>query len=366
MRYFYLFFLNLVVLNSCSKQENPVTQPPVRVESSVVSQKDVRNYIEAIGNVYEYSIVQIKPQVQGILLKAYVEQGSFVKKGDLLYEIDPRPYQAALDQAKATLLKDQAALELAKNTVKRYADVAAKDYISALTFEQYNTNSLAASAQVATDEASVEIAQINLDYAKITSPIDGKVSAYNIYPGNLVVVNDPTALIEIRQISPADIRFSIPQKDFQDVQKFQASGDIKFEVYLPYENDQKFKGSLYFIDNHVNLQTGMILLKGLIPNEDKTLWPGEFVRVRLFTSNQQQALVIPQPAIQIGQKGSYVYVIQPDMSVQLVYVTTGQLINSEIVITSGLKEGDKVVTNGQLNLKNGSKVIEPSKVAEAK
>lgn len=347
----------LLALVSCSKEERREV-PPVRVETAKVIQKDVKNYIEAIGNVYETSIVQIRPQVQGILLKAYASQGDFVQKGDLLYEIDPRPYQAALDQAEANLTKNRAALELAQSTVKRYADVAAKDYISALTFEQYNSNVKSAAAQVETDTASVEIAQINLDYSKITSPIDGKISVYNIYPGNLVVVNDPTALTEIRQITPADIRFSIPQKDFQEIQNSQKGLDeIKLEVFLPYDNDRRFQGTLYFIDNHVDLQTGMILLKGLVPNEDKILWPGEFVRVRILTSTLENALVIPLSALQTGQKGKYVYVVRPDMSVDLVYVTTGIQTDSEIVITTGLNPNDIIVTNGQLNLRNGSKVL---------
>lgn len=353
----WILIICLITFMSCSKEEKP-TPPSVKVEVAKVIQKDVKNFIEAIGNVYAYSIVQIRPQVQGILLKAYVGQGDFVKEGDLLYEIDSRPYKAALDQAEANLEKDKATLELAENTVKRYTDVAAKDYISELTFEQYKSNAKTAAAQVATDVAAVEIAKINLEYCRIVAPIDGKISMYNIYPGNLVVVNDPVALTEIRQITPAEIRFSIPQKDFQEIQKSQKDlNSLTFEVFLPYENDLQFHGELYFIDNHVDLQTGMILLKGLVPNEDRMLWPGEFVRVRIFTTTVENAIVIPLSAIQAGQKGKYVYLVKPDKSVELVYVKTGTQTDSEIVITSGLQAEDLIVINGQLNLRNGSKVV---------
>jgi membrane fusion protein, multidrug efflux system len=356
-RFFQLIFLlNILFFYSCKKEKTP-EQAAVKVEAGEVVKQSVRNFIESIGNVYESSLVQIRPQVQGILLKAYVKQGNFVKSGELLYEIDPRPYKASLDQAKATLLKDIASLDIAKRTVKRYTDVAKRDFISPLTFEQYISTSQGAKGQVAADMAALEIAKINLDYCTITSPIDGRVSLFNIYPGNLVVVNDPTALIEIRQVTPVDIRFTITQRDFQEVQKIQAKEDLKFEVLLPYENNRKFEGTLYFIDNHVDLQSGTVLLKGIILNEDLALWPGQFVRVHLFTITQEHALVVPYSAIQIGQKGSFVYVIEADETVKIVPVTTGQKFDSYIVVNSGLNLGDKIVTKGQLNLRNGAKIV---------
>lgn len=355
MRNIIVFFSLGILLVSCtSKQEKVV--PSIRVEATEAVVQDVPIFIEAIGNIFENSIVQIRPQIQGILLKAYVEQGQFVNAGDLLYEIDPRPYQAVLDQAKATLLKDQAAVELAKSTVKRYTDLANKDFVSPLTFEQYQTNVMSTEAQVEIDKAAIESAQINLDYSKIFSPINGKISVYNIFPGNLVVVNDPNALTEIRQISPIDVRFSIPQRDFQRIQQSQSLENLKFEVTLPYDKNRKFEGYLYFVDNHVNLETGTILLKGLAANEDKILWPGEFVRVRIILETQKNAVVVPFSALQSGQRGFYAYIVQPDMSVKTVDVTVGERIDTLIVIDSGISAGDKIVTNGQLNLRNGSKV----------
>lgn len=344
-----LFF----ILWSCSSSPEAPGLPPVRVQVAEVKEAEAPVYIEAIGNVYENSIVQIRPQVQGILLRAYAAQGQFVKQGDLLYEIDPRPYQAVLDQAKGTLLKDQAALELAKNTLQRNKELMQKQFISPLTYEQYETNVASLEAQIAIDKAAIESAQINLDYCRIFSPINGKISAYNIYPGNLVVVNDPNALTEIRQISPVDVRFSIPQRDFERLQPY-LTKDLTFQAFLP-EGTTPFVGTLYFVDNHLDLQTGTIMLRGSIQNKEHLLWPGEFVRVRIVLKSEH-VMLAPASAVEVGQKGQFVYVVQPDMTIKMVPVTVGDPFDSYIPIYSGVHAGDKVITNGQLNLRTGSKV----------
>lgn len=340
----------------CSNDAPKKALPPIRVEVGEVVQKNTPLYIETFGNVYETSLVQIRPQAQGILLKAEVKQGEFIEEGALLYEIDPRPYQAALDQAKATLLKDEANLEIAKVTVKRNEDLLKKDYISKLTFEQYQANVKAAEGQVEADKAAVETAKINLSYTKIYAPISGKVSLYNVYPGNLVVVNDPNALIEIRQITPVDIRFTLSQRDFEELQKNSALGDLDFQVFLPFDETKMFSGKVYFYDNHLDLQTGTILMKGHIANEDHILWPGEYVRVRVIIKILDNAVLAPFSSIQIGQKGNYVYVVQADKTVKVADVVTGQKTDSMVVVKSGLKPGDKVVTNGQVNLREGAKI----------
>lgn len=351
-------FLLIAMLFAGCETPAPLSKPTtIRVEVAEAKVRDVPIYVEAIGNVYEYSIVQIRPQVQGILLNAYVAQGDFVNEGDLLYEIDSRPYKAVLDQAKATLLKDQAAVELAKSTLKRYADLVNKDFVSKLTYEQYQTNLASTEAQVEIDKAAIESAQINVDYCKIFSPIAGKLSVFNIYPGNLVTVNDPNALTEIRQINPIEVRFSIPQRDFQEIQKIQAADNLQFDAFLPFEDQRSFEGKVFFVDNHVDLRTGTILLKGLIQNSEKILWPGEFVRVKVLLKILHDTIVIPFDAIQTGQDGDYVYVIDSDMTAKVVYVKAGEKIGKDIAIYNGLKANDVVVTNGQLNLGPGSKVL---------
>lgn len=351
------FILSLFCIFSffaCSTQEKPASLG-IPVEVGSVAQENVRHYLEAIGNVFEFSIVEIRPQVQGTLLKVYVAQGSFVKEGDLLYEIDSRTYRSVLAEAEAALKRDLASLEQAKNTYNRYTDVAKKDYIAALTFDQYRTNVATAEANVAADLATIEQAKINVEHCTISAPIDGKVGAFNVYPGNLVVVNDPNALIDIRQISPIDIRFSIPQQDFQLVQKYKAEKDLNFEIYLPYADDRKWEGKLYFIDNHIDTKTGMILLKGMSMNDHQQFWPGQFVRVRLYTHEVKNALVIPSAAVVTGQSGPFVYVVRNDIAVP-VPIKPGLKYGSNISVEGDLKPGEQVVKNGQMNVASGAKV----------
>lgn len=351
-----ILFLSLI-FSSCSREPQKMTLPPVKVQAKEVKEEPVRYSIDAIGYINQNLLVQIRPQVEGILEKVLVQEGALVKEGDILYQIDPRPFQAALDQAEANLKKDRAALELAKSTADRYAEPASKDYVSPLVYEQYLTDVKSAEAQIAADIAAVETAKINLGYCTITAPISGKVSAYAIDVGNLVAMNSTTPLTEIRQIQPVQIAFSIPQKDFQEIKSHENLDNLKFDVMLLYDHEAKVEGSLYFVDNHFDENTGTILLKGLVANDNLNLWPGEYAKVRLYVHTDPNAIVIPYAALLQSQKGAYVYVINEDMTVRSVVVETGLQIDSTVVIKSGLKPGDLVVTNGQLNLRSGSKVV---------
>lgn len=343
----------------CSK----TSKPPARtypVSIGEVTQKDVPIYVDAIGNVYSLQTVQIRPQVGGIVLEAYVKQGQYVKKGDPLYKIDPRPYQAALDRAKATFAKDTALLKYSQEQVQRNADLVKQDYVSKLVYEQYQSQVQANEGQVQIDQADIQTAQLNLDWTTPFSPIDGKISQYNIDPGNLVIANDPNALTDIRQITPADIRFNITQNDFVAVQKAMQSGTLKFKVILPQDKGKPREGEIYFVDNHVDTTTGTILLKGKLPNEDEQFWPGEFIHVLLELRTQPNALLVPEEAVKIGQKGPYVYVYQPETSTaEYRLVDKGEQIDHMIVINKGLKLGDKVIIEGQNNLIPGAKVYIP-------
>lgn len=361
-----IFFVALgivgMTLTNCSREQPKRELPPVKVQAGEVKEQPVRYSVEAIGYVNQNLLVQIRPQVEGILLKVYAQEGSLVKEGDLLYEIDSRPFQAALDQAEANLKKDIAALAIAKSTAERYAVPASKDYVSPLVYEQYLTNVKIAEAQIAVDQAAIETAKINLGYCRITAPISGKTSSYTVDIGNFVAVNNTTPLIEIRQIQPVQIAFSIPQKDFQEIKNFfEKIEELKFDVILPYAENSKVEGELYFVDNHIDDNTGTILLKGLVANEELVLWPGEYARVRLYFRTDPKAIVIPYSALLQGQKGPYVYVINEDMTVKTVNIETGLQFDSSVVVKTGLKIGDRLVTNGQLNLRNGSKVIVESK-----
>lgn len=356
IRYFVILGLSILCLAvGCSKQEETEKKYPV-VLGDVV-QRDVPIFIESIGNVYSLQTVVIRPQVGGIVEQAHVKQGQYVKKGDILYTIDPRPYKANLDQAKANLLKNNAALKIAELTAKRYSDLAQKDFISKLNYEQYQTNVEAAQSQVLNDKAAVEFAQINLDWTTVVSPIDGKISQYNIDPGNLVIANDANALTDVRSITPADIRFYINQKDYILVQKAMKEGRLKFEVHLPQMPESIRQGKIYFTDNHIDLNNGTILIKGTVPNEDEFFWPGEFVRVRLQLRVQPKGLLVPEESIQYGHDGSFVYVYNPTTStVEYRLVVKSEKIDKMYLIEKGINAGEKIVTKGQVNLRPGSKV----------
>lgn len=328
---------------------------PVTIKE--VTQRDVPIFIEAIGNVYSLQTVLIRPQVGGIVQEAYIKQGQYVKTGDPLYKIDPRPFQANLDRAKAALIKDTAALQFAQEQVRRYSEVVQKDYVSKLTFNQYQSQVDLNRGQILSDQADIALAQLNLEWSIPVSPINGKISQFNIDPGNLVTANDPNALTDIRQITPADIRFTIPQQQFIQVQKALQQGSLKFEVFLPQEPDKPREGLIYFIDNHINQATGTILLKGTVPNEDEFFWPGEFVQIRLWLRIQPNAILVPEEAIKIGQEGAYVYIYQPASSTaEYRRVTKGEKIGPFIVIEKGVQPGEQVILKGQNNLRPGSKV----------
>jgi multidrug efflux system membrane fusion protein len=351
------FMCLALMLCSCHNETAPkaVVELPVRI--STVTKDDVPIYIETIGTVASPQTVLIKPQVGGEVVKAYVQQGQYVKKDDPLFQIDPRPYQAALDQAEATLIKDQSALEFANIRVKRYRDLTQKEFFAQVNYEQYVTEAEAARAQVLTSKALRDIAAINLIWTSILSPLDGKVSFYNIDPGNVVVANDTNFLIDIRQIDPIDVYFNINQSDFIAVQKARQTGELVFEAILPQHPDQPRTGSIYFIDNHIDTSTGTIAIRGKLPNADAFFWPGEFVMVQLKLHTEANALLIPQHALQVGQNGPFVYVYQQGSStVQYRPVVKGAHFKDKIAITKGLQAGETVVTEGQLNLKPNVRV----------
>lgn len=348
----------LAILTACSGGQAPHGERPLPVEIADTVVRDEPVTIEAIGNVYSLQTVQVRPQVGGMITKVHVSQGQTVKMGQSLYTIDPRPYQAALDQAIATLAKDEASLKLAESTVKRYEDLVKQDYVAQLTFDKYKTDVDLGKAQVVIDKALVDIAKINLGYTAIRSPMDGRISQYNIDVGNVVVANDQNALTQILQVTPADIHFSITQRDFVEVRRAQQAGSLIFEVYLPEYPDEPKQGEIYFFDNHINTDTGTILFKGAVPNDDAFFWPGEFVKVRLQLKIAKDAILVPIPAIQIGQKGKFAYVYKKDDStVEYRAVETGQTYGDLIMVTEGLKSGEQVVTNGQINLRPDAKVF---------
>ncbi len=347
-----------LLLYGCSSKDaaTPKPPPPVAVIVTEPVQKDVPIFIEAIGNVFAETSVDIRPQVSGKLLEFKVQEGQMVKKGDLLFTIDPRPYEASLALAEATLNKDKATLEFSKKRMERNTELVQKEFIAQLTFEQITSDVAVNEAQTQIDLANVELAKINRDYAYVKSPIDGRLGNRRVDPGSLLIANDPNAVINVSQLDPVQVRFNVPQSNFWEIQKALAQGTLSLDITLPQDPDHVFKGNLYFLDNTIDLGTGTVLLKGHVPNENLVLWPGEFVRVRVNLRIKKDAILLPTQAVQTGQQGKFIFVVKPDNTVELRQIKVSEIIDNMIVVDEGLSMGEKVVQTGQLNLKNGSKV----------
>jgi len=341
-------------LSSCSKAK----QPPPRVVPVVAETADRKNVplqIKAIGNVEAYNTVAIKSQINGEISEVYFREGQDVKRGRMLFRIDPRPFESALRQAESALVRDRAQAANAQEDSKRYATLAGKGYVSVQEYDKARTNADALGAVVKADEAAVENARLQLEYTAIMSPIDGQTGAITIQKGNVVKAND-VPLVTINQITPIYVTFSVPEQDLANIKRYQASGELHVEVSTPQGNKKPVKGALTFIDNKVNTATGTIMLKATFANQDRALWPGQFVDVVLTLTTERDRVIVPTQAIQTGQQGQYVYVIKDDLTAELRVVTPGRLYDDWTVIDKGVAAGEMVVTDGQLRLVPGAKV----------
>jgi multidrug efflux system membrane fusion protein len=349
----------LISLTSCSPKESNlravVPSLAVPVVVAPVVQKTVPVEIRAIGNVEAYSAVSVKPQVGGEVEKAYFKEGQDVKEGDLLFTLDPAPYQATLQQLEANMARDKAQLENARAQAERYTKLFQEGIVSKEQYDSFRTNADALAAAVLADQAAIERAKIDLAYCSIPSPLEGRTGSLLVHPGNVVKAND-TTLVVINQIHPVYVGFSVPEQYLSEVKKYRAAGPLGVEAVIPSEEDRPAQGVLAFIDNAVDTTTGTVKLKATFDNLDSRLWPGLFVNVVLKLAWRPNALVVPSQAVQTGQSGQYVFVIKPDMTAQSRPVVTGSTIGGETVIEQGLQPGETVVTDGQLRLAPGAKV----------
>jgi multidrug efflux system membrane fusion protein len=358
-----LFFFSIVsivvtvFLFACSKKSGP---PPrmekVPVTSAIVIQKAVPVQLRAIGNVEAYSTISVKSQIEGVLIRVHFKEGQYVNKGDILFTIDPRPYEAALKQAEANLAKDNAQLENAQKEVSRYEDLVKKGYVAQEQYDQIRTNAAALEATVNADKALVENARLQLKYCFIYSPITGRTGNLIANQGNLIKANADNPMVTINQIQPIYVTFSVPEQYLNEIKKYMAAGKLNVEAFISKEDVMPEQGVLTFIDNTVDMATGTIKLKGTFANKGKRLWPGQFVNVLLTLTMQPDAIVIPSQAVQAGQSGVYVFVIKSDLTVESRPVVVDRSLDGESVIEKGLQPGEKVVTDGQLRLVPGAKV----------
>ena len=320
------------------------------------TQKTMPLQIRAVGNVEAYSTVSVKSQVTGVVTQAHFKEGENVKKGQLLFTIDPRPFEAALKQAEANLARDTAQLQNSREQARRYAELVKKEYVSKEQYDQIRANADAAEAVVQADQAGVENAKVQLSYCYIFSPIDGQVGTLLLNEGNLVRVNDATPLLVINQVAPIFVTFSVPEQNLPDIRRHMTAGSLKVEARFQSDEGRSEQGNLAFIDNSVDRTTGTIKLKAEFKNTDKRLWPGQFINVALTLTTQSDAVVVPAEAIQVGPEGQHVFVVKPDNSVEVRPVVVARTDEGEAVIAEGLKAGEQIVREGQFLLSAGSRV----------
>jgi multidrug efflux system membrane fusion protein len=339
-----------------SRGNAPKGPAPVPVSAAKVEVKKVPVRLSAVGNIEPYTSVAVKARVDGQIVAVHFKEGDHVRKGDVLFEIDPRPFQAALEQAEANLAKDQAQLDRAKTQDARNLDLLKQNFISKDAYEQFKTNVQTAAATVRADQAAVDNAKLQLGYCTIRSTLDGYAGRILIQQGNLVKANDTNALVTINQIVPVYATFSVPEQNLPEIREHQAKGDLVVQTTLPSSTHPPITGRLSFIDNSADTTTGTIRLKAEFANKDTALWPGQFVNVVLTLYEQDNAIVAPSTAIQNGPNGQYVFIVKPDHTVELRDVKVDRSVGDETVVASGLKPGETVVTAGQLRLAPGSRV----------
>lgn len=334
-----------------TKQGAQVRDMAVPVVTAVAARKDVPNTVKAIGNVEPYNTVSVKSMVAGEIVQVGFKEGEDVKKGDTLFVIDRRPYEAALAQAESQLARDKANAANAKAMATRWDALFKEGVASREQHDQIVTQAQALEQTVAADEAAVQNAKVNLTYCTIKSPIDGRTGNVTVKMGNIVKAND-VALVTINQILPIYVTFSVPQQFLPEIKR---SNEHKLPVVAKVQGEAEAKGALSFIDNAVDPQTGMIKLKGTFANADRRLWPGQYADVSLTLGTDRNVVLVPSAAVQTGQSGQFVFVVKNNKA-EMKKVTIGRIVGSDTVIQAGVEAGDQVVTDGQLRLTPGAKV----------
>lgn len=331
-------------------------KPAVPVTVATVESRTLPVHLAAVGNGEAYASVAVKARVDGQVDRAYFTEGQDVKVGDLLFQLDPRPFQAALAQAEAKLAGDQALLANAQAKDRRYQDLLARNFVSGEYYAQVRTDLDAAWAALRADQAAVDQARVQLGYTSIRSPVAGRTGKILIQPGNLVKANDTNALVVINQITPIYVSFTVPEQHLTDLRQGLARGPLPVSARAPQEVGDPALGHLAFVDNAVDTSTGTVRLKAVFDNADKRLWPGQFLNVSLTLREQPDALVVPATAVQSGPRGQYVFVVDGERKVALREVVVDRVDDVQAVIAQGLQAGEVVVTTGQLRLTPGAVV----------
>ncbi len=372
--------LCLLAAAGCAKKQDPQAAsagpPPVPVRVATVEQKTVPLQVRVIGNVEAYSTVSIKAQISGELFRVHFREGDDVRKGQLLFSIDPRPFQAALQQAEANLARDKALLEGARVELNRYTKLFEAGVTAQEQYDHYRTQAASLEAAVHADQAAVERAKLDLQYCSIYSPMDGRTGSLMVHPGNLVKANDVPILLVINQINPIYVDFALPEQYLADVKRYMAAGTLRVQVSIAGVRSASAQAAAYgageatgaqallpergavsFVDNAVDSATGTIRLKATFANQQRRLWPGQFVNVVLTLAEQPNAIIVPTQVLQTGQNGQFVFVVKADNTVESRPVAAGRAVDGNTIVEKGLQAGETVVTDGQIRLVPGSKIV---------
>ncbi|HXY19103.1 MAG TPA: efflux RND transporter periplasmic adaptor subunit [Gemmatimonadales bacterium] len=353
--------LAAVLAGACKNGDARTPRPNVPVTVATAQARSVPYEISAIGTVTPIQTVAVRAQVTGTITRVAFAEGDEVRAGQLLFQLDARPFQAALDQAVANLARDHAQLVNARAEVSRYQQLVQNDLATQEQFDQFKANADAAQAAVNADSAAVETARLNVEYSTIRSPIAGRTGNLLLKVGNLVPANGTTPLVVINQIHPIAVSFAAPQRYLDDIQRFSARQRLAVEIRPAEDTTVVLRGMLTFLNNQVDTTTGTIQLKATFDNEDRRLWPGEFVAARLVLNVERDVVTVPSEAVMTGQSGTYVYVIGQDRTARTQDVTLGRAVQDYVVIEKGLAAGQTVVTDGQLRLVPGARVeIKPA------
>jgi multidrug efflux system membrane fusion protein len=328
--------------------------PPVPVDAAAVQRRDVPVFLDGLGTVQALNTVSVKSRVDGQIQTVSFQEGQDVKAGDVLAQIDPRPFQAALDQAKATKAKDEAQLANAQLDLQRFQNL--HQYATVQSVDTQKALIAQIQAQIEGDQAAIDNAATQLSYTTITSPLAGRTGIRQVDPGNIIHATDTTGLVVITQIHPISVIFTLPEENLPEIQTAMAQGPLKVVARTRGDEKPLDEGTLELVDNQIDQATGTVRLKATFPNPADKLWPGQFIDVRLQLRVQQNVATVPVTAVQRGPDGLYVYVVKPDATVELRPVQVGEMTDHIAVVEKGLDVGDRVVTAGQYRLQPGSRV----------
>jgi membrane fusion protein, multidrug efflux system len=348
----------LTILTGCSKGENPgpLARPPSPVLVAKAVRQTVPNQLREIGNVEALATVNIKSRVEGELVAIHFREGDFVEKGQLLFSLDSRPFVAALRLAEANLAKDRAEFVKADLDEKRYSFLLKQSVGSREQFDQAYATSAALQATVIADEAAVDTAKLNLEYSQIRSPLDGRTGNLQSHVGDMIKADADNPMVTITQVQPIYVTFSIPEGALSAVRINSETRRLEVDAAFPNSPENSEHGVLAFIDNTVDKTTGTILLKGIFQNENQRLWPGQFVNATLTLDQIRNAVLVPSQAIEAGQNGSFVFVVDNSLRAHVRPIIAGAQIGGDTVIERGIEPGETVVTDGQMLLAPGSRV----------